>query len=67
MTEQELEAFDIDAMALISRANKAGIVCAFVREHEGGEELRLICPQTLLVRPLLKRAADYLHEQETEN
>ena len=66
MTREEvLASADENVAKLVRGLRDLGITAAFVRTlDEGQNDFRLICLQTLLVRPLLLQAASKLEAQE---
>jgi hypothetical protein len=60
MTEEEI---DRAASLLVHACGEAGIPSAFVRDLPG-DDFRLICPDSLVIRPLLAKASECLRERE---
>lgn len=60
MTRDEaIASLDESVMRLVGAYRDLGLVVGFVREVDA-DEFRLICPQHLMVAPLMRRAADHL-------
>lgn len=67
MTRDEaLASIDETAMSLVKACGMLGIVCAFMRSLDGEDEcnVRLIGPDTLLVRPMLEACVQTLKRRE---
>jgi hypothetical protein len=69
MTRDEaLASIDETAISLAKACGMLGVVCAFMRSLDGGDErnVRLIGPDTLLVRPMLEACvAELKHREES--
>lgn len=60
MTRDEaIASLDDSVVRIVTAYSKLGIVGAFVRDLDE-TDFRLICPQHLMVAPLMRRAADHL-------
>lgn len=49
---------------MVAAFQQLGLVSAFLHDKDGPDEFTLICPDTLLVRPLLLQAAKHLEARE---
>lgn len=66
MTRREihLKRIDDEVTKILERLAALGLVGAFVRQIDGGEEMRIICPQSFLVAPMLRQAASEMSVPE---
>lgn len=64
--EATIAAVDEAGTRLVEIMRDQGLVCVVIHQTEGND-VRLICPQSLEVAPLLRKAADMLAMREGEH
>ena len=65
--EEAIASLDDSATKMVAAFLNLGLTCAVVHELDDDKDFRLICPQTLLVHPLLLQAANHLDKTEGEH
>lgn len=68
MTRAEaIASLDETAKQVVAAFQQLGLVASVIHDKDGDDEFTLICPDTLLVRPLLLQAAKHLEAREGQH
>jgi hypothetical protein len=64
---EEIASLQGEAVALIRKFQNLGLVSLFIHDKDDGDNFSLICPDTLLVRPLVEMALKHLERREARH